>query len=157
MFITAVIIYFITLVVGILGVIVPALPGIPLMFLSTLLFNLYLHKFDLSSLIILGLICLISIVIDYASGIFISKYFGASSKALYAGFLGFLLGTFLLPPLGGLIGLFAGILVGELIAGHEHRKAVKAATGGLLGTLTGIVANLALGLTFLILAIIYIF
>lgn len=157
MFITVVIIYLITLVVGLLGVVIPALPGIPFMFLSTLLFNIYLHKFDLTSLIILGLITAISLIIDYSSGLFISKYFGASSKAVYLGFLGFLLGTFALPPFGGLIGLFIGVLVGEFIVSRERNKAVKAATGSLLGTLTGIVANLALGLTFLILAIIYIF
>lgn len=155
---TAVItIYFITLVIGVLGIVIPPLPGIPLMFLSSILFNFYLHRFSVIELVVLGLIFLVSIAVDYFSGILVSKYFGASSKALYAGFLGFIIGTIVLPPFGGLVGLFAGILIGELIILNGHKQAVKSAAGGVIGAITGIVANLALGLTFIILSVIFIF
>lgn len=157
MFTTVIIIYLTTLVAGCLGVVIPALPGIPLMFLSTLLFNLYLKTFDVSALVVLGVITALSVMIDYFSGVLVSKYFGANSKAVLLGFIGFLFGTLLLPPFGGLAGLFLGILIGELIIHKEHKKAIKVATGGLLGTLTGIVANLLLAITFLVLAIIYLF
>jgi uncharacterized protein YqgC (DUF456 family) len=135
---------------GIVGVFIPVLPGIPLMFLVALLFGL-VNKFQAltaNELVILFCIALVSIAIDYLAGVLGAKYSGASSKALVAGFVGMIGGLFIFGPLGALLGLFAGVLLVELRASRPHTEALRAATGSLIGTVAGMLVNFVLALIF---------
>lgn len=141
----------ILMLTGILGVIIPALPGIPIMFLLALVFG-FIDKFihlTVINVIVLLIIALASLAVDYFSGILGAKYGGASGKSMLAGMLGMIVGLVVLPPFGGIIGLFLGIIVAEIVLHGNKKRAVNAATGGLLGTLAGMAINLLLALIFM--------
>ena len=112
-------------------------------------------SFTLTELLILLLITLISLLIDYASGLIGAKYGGASKNAIIFGLLGLIVGFILFPPFGGVAGLFIAVLIFELLVQKDHRKAFKAASGSLLGHLSGMILSLLLSLTFFILFILF--
>jgi uncharacterized protein YqgC (DUF456 family) len=152
-----VIIFTSILLVGAIGTIIPALPGIPLMFAATLIFLIF-DKFDhltILNLVVFLLIALASITVDYFSGIIGAKYGGAGRNSLIIGLLGLILGILLYPPFGGIAGLFTGIMVAEIIQYKDHKKAIKAATGGVAGVVLGTVVNFILAILFLVLFIIF--
>ncbi len=141
---------------GFVGLFIPIFPGIPFMLLVAVTFGAITSFASLtgSEIGILAIIALASLAVDYLSGVLGAKYSGASAKALGAGFLGMLVGLFLLPPFGGLLGLFAGVLIAELRIKSRH-EALRAATGSLLGSLAGIVVNLLLAIVFLTLFLVF--
>lgn len=151
------IIFSLLLLPGLLGIIIPMLPGIPLMFLVALIFAISTNfkALGLWEIVILGVIAIVSIVVDYFSGILGAKYGGAKKWSLAWGFVGLIVGLFVFPPFGGIIGLFLGILLSELYFVKNQKKAFRAATGGLIGSLAGIIINLILALTFIILFVIF--
>jgi hypothetical protein len=71
-----------------------------------------------------------------------AKKYGASRAGVWLSVLGLVLGIFLLPPFGFLLGAFLGALAGELLAG-KGAKAVRPAWGVFVGTVAGIGLKLA--------------
>jgi len=152
-------IFIIIMIPGIAGVVLPALPSLPYMFVIALIFG-FLDKFThltITNIVVLLLITLVSILVDYFSGILGAKYGGAGKQSMILGLIGFLFGLLISPPFGGFVGLFLGILIAELYYFKDHLKALKAATGGLLGTVFGMIINLLLGISFLGLFILFAF
>ena len=150
--ITYVIICAILMLPGIAGVIIPAVPGIPYMFIVALVYSI-LTKFstiDSTEIIVLAIITVASLVVDYSTGLLGAKYGGAGKKSLFWGLSGSIIGTIIFPPLGGIAGLFIAILLAEILAKNDHKKALKAASGGLLGSLAGIIINICLAITYLV-------
>lgn len=142
---------------GVLGVVLPVLPGIPLMFAVALIFGIvdgfaHLVWWELG---ILFLLTVLSVAVDYAAGLLGARYGGAGRWAAVAGFVGMVVGLIAFPPFGGLIGLFVGVLVVELFTHRENLRAIRAATGGLLGAIIGIAISLVLAVAFLVLFIIF--
>ncbi len=135
----------------------PILPGILFMFIVALTFA-FLDGFEhitTINIIVLGIIFLISLVVDYLSGLMGGKYFGATKKGILGGFIGMIIGTLFFAPIGTLAGLFLGILITELVFGRNRKEATKAAAGSFIGTVVGISINLVLALMFLVLFVIF--
>lgn len=133
---------------GIPAVLVPFLPGISYMFLIALLYAMYDHFTNITweNLAVLGGILIVSFFVDYFSGILGARYGGADRRSILFGFLGLIIGIIVVPPFGGIVGLFLGIFVGELVARKSNQAALKAATAGLIGSVTGVVINCALAI-----------
>ena len=137
--------------VGIAGVILPALPGLPLVFAGMLLAAWAgdFQKISWITMVVLGLLTLLSLAVDFLATMMGAKRVGASRKAL----LGAVLGTFAGLFLGGPIGLFAGPFIGALLGELWHTRALRRATHvGLatwLGLLLGTVLKLALAFAML--------
>lgn len=127
------IISIILMLVGVLGVILPALPGILLMFVVALALAVYdgFQHITTVNLIILGVISLASLAIDYLSGLVGGRYFGATRKGIIGGLIGMVLGTIFFAPVGTFLGLFLGILIAEIIAGMDQKKQLGLLQGGL--------------------------
>lgn len=152
-----VILAFILMLPGLIGLVIPVIPAVPYIFIVALVFG-FVDRFSHLSggeVAFLAVLAILSVVVDYLSGLLGAKYGGASRKALLFGFIGSLAGTFLLPPFGGLPGLFVGVALGELLQLKGQRQALKSATGGLLGTLAGMLINACIALLFLVLFIIF--
>lgn len=142
---------------GIVGVLFPVIPGIPYMFLVAVVYGL-LSKFKTLTtreLISLGIIALISFIIDYSSGVLGARLGGASKHSITLGFILMLIGTFIFPILGTFIGLFVGVYLGEIIYKSDYPKALKAASSSLIGSAIGVIINFILALIFLASFIIY--
>jgi uncharacterized protein YqgC (DUF456 family) len=139
--------------VGLAGVILPALPGLPLVFAGMLLaaWAGNFQEIGWVTLVVLGLMTAVSFVIDFWATAHGAKRVGASKQAIWGAILGTFAGLFVMPPLGLFVGPFVGALIGELIHGREIRQAAKVGFGTWLGILLGIV--LKLGLAFAMLGV----
>ncbi|MBP9793760.1 MAG: DUF456 domain-containing protein [Flavobacterium sp.] len=126
---------FICIIVGIFGSFLPALPGPGLSWLGLLF--LYLTKTVPVNYWVLGITLFITIVIlilDYIIPAKGTKHFGGSKYGIWGTNIGLLIGLFIPIPFGFIIGAFTGALLGELYFDkHDHKRALKAATGSFLG------------------------
>ena len=108
-----------------------------------------------SELAWLAAIVIISTIIDALAGILGAKYGGAKKQSIYAGIIGLLVGIFLLPPFGGLLGMFLGVLVWEIYTKSGRRQALRAASTSLLGGVAGMIISLLLSVLFIILFVVF--
>ncbi len=144
---------FVLMIVGILGSFLPVLPGAPLSCLGLLL--LYFTKaVTVNYWIISGaiLVAIIVTILDYTIPAKGTKRFGGSSYGVWGTNIGLVIGIFAPIPLGFIIGPFVGAFIGEMIYNaKDHNRALKAATGSLIGFLAStfmkfIIAIMYLGL-----------
>ncbi len=137
--------------VGIAGVILPALPGLPLVFAGMLLAAWAgdFQKISWITLVVLGLLTLLSLAVDFLATMMGAKRVGASRKALLGAVLGTFAGLFLGGPIGLFAGPFIGALLGELWHGRELGKATRVGLGTWLGILLGTVLKLGLAFAML--------
>jgi hypothetical protein len=133
------------IVIGALGLVLPVLPGSPLIFLGALLAAwaedfMYLGT---GSLIVLGSLAALAVAVDFIAGAFGVKRFGASGRAMTGAMLGAIVGIFF-GPLGVLVGPFVGAVVGELTVRRNLAAAGRAGVGAALGLALGTAAKLAI-------------
>ena len=141
------------MVVGLLGCILPALPGPPLSYVGFLLLH-FTDKVQFSTTQIWVLLALVVIaqVIDYFIPVLGSKYSGGTKWGSWGAFIGSVVGLFFL-PWGLLLGPFLGAVVGELLGDADMKSALKSGTGALLGFILGTVLKVALCMYFIVLMI----
>ena len=127
----------ILLITGIVGSILPVLPGPPLAFaaLIVLHFTKYAH-FNTALLVTLGLITMIITVLDYFIPAWSTKKFGGSGYGSRGAIAGMIVGL-LFGPIGLIIGPFIGAYLGELLGGQNSQFALKSAIGSFIGFLLG--------------------
>lgn len=133
---------------GLLGVMVPLIPGIPMILAVIVAYGWY-EGFQLITvpyIVMMGGITLLSIIVDYLSTTLGAKYSGSSRNGVWGAFIGTFLGIFLFPPLGLLIGPWVGAMLGEYLAVNDINKAVKAGFGTVVGLFSGLFFNLLLGI-----------
>ena len=138
--------------VGAAGVVLPALPGAPLVF-AGLLVAAWIEDFQKVgpfTLVILGLLTVAIVVVDFASSALGAKRVRASKLAIAGAMLGALAGLFL-GIFGLIFGPFVGAVLGEYLARRDLRQAGKVGLGTWIGLLVGTAAKLAL--VFVMLAI----
>lgn len=135
---------------GLVGTILPALPGVPLIFAGMLLAawaDGFMH-IGVWTLVLLGFLCLLAVAVDVVAGLLGAKRVGASGWALFGAAVGTFAGFFLGIP-GLLLGPFVGALAGELLAGGTMRRAAEVGFGTWLGLLFGTLAKIALSFAML--------
>lgn len=134
--------------VGIAGTILPALPGLPLVFAGMLLAAWAggFEQISVGTIIVLGVLTLLSLLIDFWATAVGAKRVGASRLAVIGAIVGTFAGIFF-GPVGLFVGPFAGALIGELLHGRKLGGAGlgHAARVG-FGTWMGIVFGVALKL-----------
>ena len=132
--------------VGVLGCVVPVLPGAPLVLAAALVHKLIFGEAGASwwVLLLLGLMVALSLVVDYAASVYGAKRMGSTWRGALGAVAGGLAGLFFL-PVGVLVGPFLGAFLLEL-AGRRHWKdASKAGLGATVGLLVGAIGKLAAG------------
>ena len=128
---------------GILGCLLPIIPGPPLSFLGLLILQLLEETPFTTHFILVWLAITIGVVLlDYFIPAYGTKKFGGSKWGVWGTFVGLVAGLFF-PPLGIIIGPLVGALIGELIAGQNSKQAFKAAMGSFVGFLLGTLLKLA--------------
>lgn len=123
------------ILLGIVGIIIPILPGTILVWITVLV---YAWATDFA---ILGpwpfvLITAVALVTGSANiwlPMLGAQKTGAAKRAIFLGFIGAIIGTAILPLVGTVIGYGLGIIVGELIKHRDPRLALKASLGGMAG------------------------
>jgi hypothetical protein len=135
---------------GVAGSVLPALPGVPLVF-AGLLAAAWADDFTrvgVLTLVLLGVLTLLSFVIDFAATMLGAKRVGATKLAIVGAALGTVAGLFLGIP-GLILGPFVGAVIGELLSHGEMQKAARAGVATWMGLLFGTLAKLALVFTML--------
>ncbi len=134
--------------IGFAGTILPALPGVPLVF-GGLFLAAYIGNFEKIgwlTLTILGLFTALALVADFVATLLGAKRAGASKLALLGAGIGSILGIF-----SGLWGLlvfpFLGAVAGELLARQKFGQAGRVGLATWLGMMIGTLAKLAIALT----------
>lgn len=136
------------IVIGALGMILPVLPGAPLIFIGALL-AAWAENFrylGYGSLILLGALAALAVAVDFIASAFGVKRFGATGRAVTGATLGAIVGLFF-GPIGVLVGPFAGAVVGELTVRRNLAAASRAGVGAALGLALGTAAKLAIAFT----------
>jgi len=134
------------MVIGIIGCLVPVLPGPPISFIGLLFLHLSkFGQFTTLTLIILGSVAVTVTVLDYIVPVWGTKKFGGSKYGTKGATVGLIVGFFL-GPLGIILGPLIGAFVGEMIFKDDLSYAFKAGFGSLLGFLTSIGLKLAASL-----------
>jgi uncharacterized protein YqgC (DUF456 family) len=133
------------IVIGALGLMLPVLPGAPLIFLGALL-AAWAEDFaylGAGSLTVLGILAALAIAVDFAASAFGVKRFGASGRAVAGAAIGAVVGLFF-GVVGVLVGPFVGAVVGELSMRRNLSAASRAGVGAALGLAIGTAAKLAI-------------
>ena len=121
-------------IIGLMGCIVPGLPGPPLNFVGLLLVQ-YVHKpYETYTLIIFGILTISVLVIDYLLPVWFAKKFGATKKGIWGSIIGMFVGVFF-TPVGMILGLLIGAIIGDLLAGRSAPQASRSGIAIFLGTL----------------------
>ena len=130
---------------GVVGCILPALPGPPLSFLALILLSLAKNWEPLSRafLIGMGILAVLLIITDYLIPTISAKKYGASKYGIWFSVIGMVIGLFFVPPFGIFIGGFIGAITGELLTGKKGNTALKVGWGVFVGNILGIGLKLA--------------
>jgi uncharacterized protein len=138
------------IVVGIVGTIVPALPGAVAifggMFLAAWIDSF--AKISVGTVVLLGVLTAFAFVIDILAALLGAKRVGASRLALVGAALGAVIGLFFGLP-GLLLGPFVGAVIGEYLTRQKLDQAARVGFGTWIGLLVGALAKLALAFTML--------
>jgi uncharacterized protein YqgC (DUF456 family) len=133
----------IMLIAGLVGCVIPGIPGPPLAYISMLLLQLKEDPpFNLKFMLIWAGITAVVTVLDYVVPAAGAKHFGSSRQGIWGAVLGVIVGVFFFPPVGIIIGPIVGALLGELMAGKNTAEAMRSAFGTILGFLTGVLLKL---------------
>jgi len=138
------------ILLGLAGTVLPALPGLPLMFAGMLL-AAWVDGFRQISGWTIGLLAaltLVSIGVDVAATALGAKRVGAGKGAMFGAALGTLVGAFFSIP-GLIIGPFLGAMIAELLRGRELGHASRVGFGTWIGLAVGTALKLALAFAML--------
>lgn len=137
---------------GIIGCILPVLPGPLLSWLSLLLFYLLPdHGVGTWTLVITFVLMLGVTTIDYVVPLLGAKRFGASREGIIGGMVGIVVGLFFFPPIGIILGPLLGTIAGDLISGGTFAAALNSGMGSLIGFLVGTSIKLVYSIAIVIL------
>jgi hypothetical protein len=132
---------------GLAGLLLPLVPGAPLLFLG-LLFGAWAENFRyirVWTLLILAGMTALTYVVEFAASILGVKKYGGSKRAMVGAALGGIVGIFLGIP-GILLGPFVGAVIGELSLQRSLDEASRAGFGTIVGLAIGVAGKLAIGI-----------
>ncbi len=134
-------------VFGLAGSVVPVLPGPPLSWAGILAIHFTKYEsFSSTFLWVTGGIMVSITLLDYFVPIWGTKKFGGTRRGVIGSTIGLLIGLFVFPPFGIIIGPFIGAFIGEMTANRDDTsKALKSATGSFIGFVVGTGMKLAYG------------
>ena len=140
----------ILILVGIAGAVLPALPGVPMVFAGMWL-AASVDGYSLigtGTVVLLGILAGIAVFVDFVAGILGARRVAASRTALWGAMIGTFAGIFFGLP-GLLLGPFLGALIGEAAAGGTVRRSTEVGVATWMGLLFGTVAKVGLSFTML--------
>ena len=134
----------ICIVVGLLGSLLPVLPGPPISYAGILLLHFSKYaQYSPRFLLLFGSLTAIVAVLDYVVPVWGTKKFGGSKYGTWGATIGVLIGLFF-GPFGIIAGPFLGAVVGEILYGKKSSEAFRAGFGSFIGFVTGTLMKLVL-------------
>jgi hypothetical protein len=134
-------------VTGLSGLLLPVVPGAPLLFLG-LLFGAWAEDFSyigIWTLLLLAIMAAMTYAVEFAASLLGVKKYGGSNRAMIGAALGGFAGLFMGIP-GILLGPFIGAVLGELSLQRSLDQASRAGFGTVVGMALGVAGKLAIGI-----------
>jgi len=138
--------------VGLAGTVVPALPGIVLVFGAALLYAL-LTGFDrvgVGHVVVFAALTALALLLGFAAHALGARAFGATRWGVVGAAVGLLIGLLFAGPVGLILGPLLGAIALEALSGQPLRQAARSGVGALLGFVLGTAAELTLALVIVI-------
>ncbi|MGF1636271.1 MAG: DUF456 domain-containing protein [Cyclobacteriaceae bacterium] len=131
------------MVLGLLGCFLPVLPGPALNYIGLLVVH-FTQKvsFSIQFLLVWAGIVIAVAIADHFIPSLGARTFGSSKYGVWGSLIGLVLGMFVFPPWGIILGPFVGAVVGELINGQNIQNSLKAGGGTFVGLLLGLILKL---------------
>lgn len=136
------------MLVGLIGIVLPVIPGTILIFLAALGYAL-LERFQSvgwPTLLVLGLLTILATTADLWASSIGAKVGGASLWSVAVGLVGGLVGFLAFSLPGAILGAILGVLLTEIIRVGDWKKALKAGSGWAIGWVLSTVFQLGIGL-----------
>ena len=134
------------MIIGLAGVILPVLPGVPLIFGAAVLYGILtgFEEISLQLILIFAGLTIFGLVVDYLANYFSVKKMGGGKAGAVGAVIGLMIGIWF-----GLVWIiilpFVLAVAFELIAGKEARQALTAGFGALVGLLFGGLTRFIIG------------
>lgn len=146
------IITIILFIVGLLGTILPILPGAILIYGGMIFYGFMTQFQELNGVFFLiqGLILAFIFLIDYLAAALGTKRFGGSKQTAWGAVIGTILGVITFNPLGILLGPFLGAFAVELLRGSDINAAMRVGFGTVIGLLGGTLVKLGIEIIMII-------
>lgn len=135
------------MLVGLAGVILPMLPGVPIIWLGAFLYGLFtgFEEINWNILVTFAVLTGFTMILDYVANLYGAKKMGATRWGILGALFGMLVGLFTGGVIGLLIGAFVGAVLGEVLSGKTESQALKAGMGTFLGFLGGTLIKFIVG------------
>jgi uncharacterized protein YqgC (DUF456 family) len=133
------------IIAGLAGTVVPALPGVPLVFLG-LFVGAWIGNFETIGWVTIGVLAVLTLIawiVDFVAGAAGARYLGASSRAFWGATIGAIAGIFF-GVVGMLLGPFIGAVLGELSGGSNVVQSGRAGLGAWIGMVVATAVKLAI-------------
>ena len=133
---------FFMMLIGLIGCIVPGLPGTPIAYIGLWIAQATekIH-FSWQFLLIWGIVVVIISVLDYVVPAWGTKHYGGTKWGVWGSTIGVFVGLFF-GAMGVIFGPLVGAVIGELISGKQLNDALKAGWGSFVGILFGTILKL---------------
>ena len=133
---------FLCMLIGIIGCIIPGLPGVPIAY-AGLWIAQATDRVDFSwqFLLIGGIATIIISVLDYVVPAWGTKHYGGTKWGVWGSTIGVFVGLFF-GAAGVILGPLVGAVLGEIISGKDFSNALKAGWGSFIGILFGTILKL---------------
>ncbi len=134
------------IIAGIAGCIFSVIPGLILSYISLILLSFvhHLESYSPRFLILMGIVVSVITALDFLVPKWRKKKYGASRPGMLISVIGMLIGLWLFPPWGIIIGAFIGGLIGEILVRKQEKSAFKAGAGVFIGTIFGIMLKICI-------------
>jgi uncharacterized protein YqgC (DUF456 family) len=136
------------MLVGLIGTVLPIIPGTILIFAGALLYAL-VDRFQIvgwPTLVVLGVLAAVATTADLWASSIGAKIGGASGWSVVIGLLAGLVGFVVFNLPGAIIGAILGVLLTEIVRVGDWRQALKAGSGWVVGWILSTVVQLGIGL-----------
>lgn len=136
------------MLVGFLGIVLPFIPGVPLVWLGIFIYAIFtgFESISILAVIIFFILMAFTLVLDFAAPLLGLKKFKASGWSMVGSLLGFIIGVIFFNIWGAILGPIIGAFTLEILTQRDLRKGSRAALGTLIGSILGVAIKLAIAL-----------
>ena len=127
------------MLIGMAGVFLPVLPGVPLVFAGAFIYawSTGFQVITIGNLIFFAVLTAIASAVEYIGGVITAKKYGASKYGLLGGVLGGIIGLILLGIPGLILGQLTGVITGEIYYGKQMKESFTSGFGMFIGYILG--------------------
>ena len=133
--------------IGLVGTVLPVIPGILFIYAGYLLYGFATgwQAYGLAAIVGWSVVTALVLLLDVFGGAIGARKYGATRFGTVGSLIGGLIGALAAGFPGLILGPFVGATVGELLRGRSHREALRSGWGTFLGFMAGSVIKIAIG------------